>query len=606
MSVEYDNLNTRHLNFRTVIFLCMLFLSFTSAYAGKAQSSGVVNPPPLDTLAEKARKLWQIADTLLDKMQYRAAEKLLLEAHELASKAGEKKLTARIDNYLAECYSMTGRTDLAVSTYEEAIKIMESLHDTNGIAVLLINLGDEYAKTGRTRLAAETELKAIRLKEDIKDYRKLAFYYQKLGELFSDNDHERWEYYIMKALALSRTPEYTTIRATLAIYNDLGAIWRLKGDYILAAAYYDTLYNLSMEADYPKGIITANSERALMHYEQGEYEEALKLSEIAYRTALDCDDEYKIVYEQTLTARILMKLGQTDKAIPMLVSAAQRAKHAELKKEEYEAYKYLSEAYRSQSKWEAALEVQDKFMALKDSINNTEVQHALNELQTRFETEKKQQLIDNLNIQNIAHQKRNRLLIGLLLTSGILLVLLVLIIRLRNRTIKQGKKLLWSQHEINRLEKERMKLDLESRSRELTASTLHLISKNKILNDIKTTLIATESQQPALRNAIAHINQNLNLDQDWPNFSRHFEDVHPDFFRKLKSRFPELTAHEERLCAYLTLNLNTKEISQILNVTTAAVDKSRNRLRKKLNIGPETNLNDFLSSVFTSDTIANI
>lgn len=584
--------------FKTFIQSAFILVSFTFIFFFKCQAGNTLTKTNNgnDHLKE-AIALQQKGDSLLDKMGYRKAEVLFIQAFKIAKQLDEKRLMGKLSNNLAECYSMTGRSPKAEAAYREAYQLYEALHDTNAMAVILINLGDEYAKTGRIELAAETELQAIRLKEAANDYRKLAFYYQKLGELFINRDNARWEQYAMKALALSRTEEYTTLRATIAIYNDLGAIWRIKGDFKTATAYYDTMYQISAEADYPKGIATATSERALMLYEQGRYAEALPLAESAYKIVLERDDEYKIVYEATLIARILIKLEQHTRAIELLKMAIKRAHMAGLIAEEQDGHKYLSEAYRASGRWQEALLSHERYVSLKDSIGGVEVQNALNNLQTRFETEKKQQLIDRLNEKNLAHEKRNRLLIGLLAVSATVLLLLVVIIRLRNHTIRQTTALRIKEQEIHQLEHERLTMDLAYKTRELSTATLHLINKNEVLNELKSKLEASEASPPELKQVIRQIDQNINLDNDWQDFSRHFEEVHPGFFRKLKEKFPSLTPNEERLCAYLAINLNTKEISQMLNVTTAAVDKSRNRLRKKLGITPDTNLNDFLSII---------
>lgn len=578
--------------------LLMVLKPISCSGGNERTSAGTSKINSADSLKLKlAIALHHEGDSLLDQMGYLAAEKLFLRAYAIARNLDEKRLMGKLSNNLAECYSMTGRTAKAEATYKEAYKLYDALHDTNAMAVILINLGDEYAKTGRTELAAETELKAIRLKESNNDFRKLAFYYQKLGELFIDRDNARWEQYAMKALELSRTEEYTTLRATIAIYNDLGAIWRIKGDFEKAAAFYDTMYHISSEAGHIKGIATATSERALMLYEQGRFAEALPLAESAYKIVSEREDVYKIVYEATLIARILIKLNQQGRAIELLKMVVERAHGAGLIAEEQAGHKYLSEAFRASGRWQDALLSQERYHSLKDSIDGVEVQNTLNNLQTRFETEKKQQLIDRLNEKNLAHEKRNRLFIGLLLVSVVVLLLLMLIIRLRNRTIRQNKALRIREQEIHKLEHERLTLDLDYKTRELSAATLHLINKNEVLNDLKNKLEASENSQPELRQVIRQIDQNINLDKDWQNFSRHFEEVHPGFFSKLKEKYSSLTPNEERLCAYLAINLNTKEISQMLNVTTAAVDKSRNRLRKKLGIAPDVNLTEFLLTI---------
>ncbi|MDY0101628.1 MAG: tetratricopeptide repeat protein [Lentimicrobium sp.] len=580
-----------------IIFIPAITLAINTSLFAQNSAKAKKTEDNQNKKLEKAMALYNEGYAILDTMGYLEAEKNFTAAYALAKSLKEQRLMGKIANNLAECYSMTGRGEKAEAMYLESIKMFEALADTNAMSVMLINLGDEYAKTGRLELAAETELKAIRLKEAAKDYRRLAFYYQKLGELFIHRDNKRWEYYALKALELSRTDEYTTLYATAAIYNDLGSIYRIKKDFVKAAAYYDTMYRISEEAGYRKGISTATSEKALLLYDMGKYQEALPLAEKSYQIIKDTEDDYSIVYRTTLKARILLKLNRTSEAIPILEEAATRSKKAGLHTEEKDAYKYLVTAYRNAKQWEEALLAQDKYIAIKESTEGIEVQAELNNLQTQFETEKKQHLINSLNAQNLAHKKRNHLFIGLLAASILALVLLAFMIRWRNSTIRQNKILIEQQLRINKLEQEQLKIQLDYKARELSAATLQLINKNEVLSDLKGKLEVTRSSLPEVNQIIGQIDRNINLDNDWQNFRRHFEEVHPCFFKKLVERFPGLTINEERLCAYLLLKLNTKEISQMLNVTTAAVDKSRNRLRKKFDIAPEVNLQDFLSKI---------
>lgn len=543
-----------------------------------------------------ARQLQELASDELDSMRYLKAEAMLRRAYRIAKQYGDLRLLGKINNNLAECYSTTGRRKEAENAYAEALQQFSKLGDTNAMSMILINLGDEYAKTGRTEMAIETELEAIRLKERSGNLSKLAFYYQKLGELFWEKDKERWETYAMKALALSRNPKHTTLRATIAIYNDLGSIWRLRNDFAKAEAYYDTMYMISKKADYRKGIATATSERALMLFDQKKYAEALPLAREAYSMVEDTDDDYPIVYDATLVARILIKLGRHDEATPLLKMALQRAKSADLKPEVIAAMEYLSEAYAASGNFLEAFKYQKIRYEMKDSVDGAKVQQALYQMQTRFETAKKQQLIDRLTERNHEHERRNSLLLGLLAVSGLVLLLGILLLVLRNRAIKQSEVLHKKEQELLQAERQRLALELELRNRELTTAAVQLINKNEVLSDLRSELASSNADEINVQQVIRQIDQNLNLDADWQKFSRHFEEVHPDFFVRLKQQFPSLTPNEERLCAYLRINLSTKEISQMLNVTIAAIDKSRNRLRKKLEIGPEVNLHDYFAT----------
>ena len=87
------------------------------------------------------------------------------------------------------------------------------------------------------------------------------------------------------------------------------------------------------------------------------------------------------------------------------------------------------------------------------------------------------------------------------------------------------------------------------------------------------------------------------MDSDWDHFTQHFDKVHSDFVVVLKEVHPNITANEIKICTYLRMNLSTKEIAQLMNISVRGVEISRYRLRKKLGISTETNLFDYLISL---------
>jgi DNA-binding NarL/FixJ family response regulator len=149
--------------------------------------------------------------------------------------------------------------------------------------------------------------------------------------------------------------------------------------------------------------------------------------------------------------------------------------------------------------------------------------------------------------------------------------------------------------EINRLQ--RIKLD--EQNRKLATSAIQVTVKNRMLQDIIGELgrcytSGNQDQEDCVRQIRRTVRANLNLDKEWEQFKLHFEEVHPDFFIRLNESFPGLTPGEQKICAYYRINLGTHEIAQILNVTPAAVQKSRHRLRKKLGIDSKTDLCTFM------------
>ncbi|MBC8485415.1 MAG: sigma-70 family RNA polymerase sigma factor [Bacteroidetes bacterium] len=96
---------------------------------------------------------------------------------------------------------------------------------------------------------------------------------------------------------------------------------------------------------------------------------------------------------------------------------------------------------------------------------------------------------------------------------------------------------------------------------------------------------------------INKIKANIQLERNWKDFKLHFENVHPGFFHRLNEKFSKLTPKDQKLCAYLRMNFSTKEIAQLLSITSGSAEISRIRLRKKLNLPKETNLVTFITGI---------
>ena len=157
-----------------------------------------------------------------------------------------------------------------------------------------------------------------------------------------------------------------------------------------------------------------------------------------------------------------------------------------------------------------------------------------------------------------------------------------------------------SDEKINYLEKLRLTSEIEAKNKELTSASLQIVAKNKILSDISKMTddyYSAKSIDRESYNGLQKIvRENLNIDKDWEQFKELFEKVHQDFFTGLKTNFPGLTENELRLCAYLKINLQNKEIAKILNVSPQTVTTSRYRIRKKFRLDNKTVLEDFLRS----------
>ncbi|MDG2195124.1 MAG: triple tyrosine motif-containing protein [Polaribacter sp.] len=156
-------------------------------------------------------------------------------------------------------------------------------------------------------------------------------------------------------------------------------------------------------------------------------------------------------------------------------------------------------------------------------------------------------------------------------------------------------KALENEQQLMRLKNEQLKMDVDSKNRELAASTMSIIKKNEFLNTIKQELKNKGDHQ--IHRVIKIIDKDLNNTDDWKLFKEAFNNADKDFIKKIKSKHALLTPNDLRLCAYLRLNLSSKEIAPLLNISPKSVEVKRYRLRKKINLPHESNLIDYILDI---------
>ena len=156
------------------------------------------------------------------------------------------------------------------------------------------------------------------------------------------------------------------------------------------------------------------------------------------------------------------------------------------------------------------------------------------------------------------------------------------------------------QETLIRLKREKVDTELQHVSNLLAASTMNLVVKNEFIDSIKQELHNlrengkwSEAKQ-TLEKIEKEIDTNLRLQEDWEQFEYHFDKVHGDFLSRLQHTYPDLSPNEQKLCTLLRLNLNTKEIANMLSISQRGVEVARYRLRKKLNLEKGQNLSKFI------------
>jgi len=172
-------------------------------------------------------------------------------------------------------------------------------------------------------------------------------------------------------------------------------------------------------------------------------------------------------------------------------------------------------------------------------------------------------------------------------------------VRLEQEEIRH-KEIEKREQQIIALENEKLESELTVKSKELAVSTMTIIKKNEILVTIKEEVIvqknALGSQYPNkyYDKLIRLLDENLSSEDDWAIFQTNFDRIHENFFRNLHTQFPDLTSNDLRFCAYLRLNLSSKDIAHLMNITLKGVEVGRYRVRKKIGIPSTKSLTEYM------------
>lgn len=191
----------------------------------------------------------------------------------------------------------------------------------------------------------------------------------------------------------------------------------------------------------------------------------------------------------------------------------------------------------------------------------------------------------------------------MLYTTLILLFIAVLFKARDKQLTKEKKKFIEEQNKHQALKEaqyneEKLKNELENKNTELASLASNVIYKNERISEIKAQLseltpIAADKVKKKLNKVLVDIENELE-DDNWENFEYRFNQAHKNFLKRFKETYPELTPKDLKFCAYLRMNLSTKEIAQLLNMTIRGVENARYRIRKRVNLDSKDSLTNFI------------
>lgn len=207
--------------------------------------------------------------------------------------------------------------------------------------------------------------------------------------------------------------------------------------------------------------------------------------------------------------------------------------------------------------------------------------------------------------------------IGLLLYVLVFLALIGLFYYLHHRKIQKEQRLmrvkyqreqqkllrektLENEKHIVQLKNESLQNELKIKSKQLANNAMALVKKNEVLQDIKRELAVNKEgfkDYYAYKKLIKKLNNSIEHKDEWEVFEENFNQVHDEFFTKLKTRHSVLTPKDLKVCAYIKMNLANKEIAPLMNISVRGVETHRYRLKKKLSLENDISLTDYLLNI---------
>ncbi len=374
----------------------------------------------------------------------------------IAKKLKNIRAVAIISNALATTFSDRGLHKEAIKIYSEVAKLFFSEKDSTGAAGVILNTGAEYLEMGEYQKGLELSLKALNIKLETADSVNLAGFYHQIGTIFKIvGNNEKWGEYILLANSIAKKNEkYGDFYRRMDLLNELGGYYFSKDDFVLAKKYYDTLYVESSKRDYLAGITSATSNLVPLLKKEEQYIEALALSKKALSLAQKSGRKYKIIHNLVETAKLEIILKQYYNAERKILLAKELSIKYNYPDELISIYEIMAELNLKKRNYKLAYKNLSSYYTLKDSIEGGKTKEIIAELETKYQTEKKDNQIKILNQENLIQEEhiafQNKTVIGLILLGVLSISFFALFytqykLKSQNRILNMHQKLLRSQ-----------------------------------------------------------------------------------------------------------------------------------------------------------------
>jgi tetratricopeptide (TPR) repeat protein len=578
--------------------LCWLLFGFFS-WGGRVSSAN----NPVDSLRrlllgtdnpkEKIHLYIQISKSL-GVRHVDSAARSLSNALALARQLEDPELLGNVYFALGNVAVIRNQLDMAMTDYQLAAIYFKQADHHEGQARMDLLIGNINLVHNNLGGAIRHYSNAILLAEKDSILVLLSHLYNNMGEIYNESKDfkKALQYYYQSIKLFLRAGDSLNMAMPL---ENTGLIYHNLGNFELAEDYLQKALKIYLSKQ--DHINTAHSYAMLgmIESQRGNYEKA----ENYFNEGIAFTHKEINLYQgppNALVAEILIRtginyslMGNTAKAKLFLSKGFETASNMKLQKLMILSAGNLSKLYEASGDLENALFFYKIYHNQSDSLSKviTVRTVTISEIKQEFEKKKKEDAL------RLSYEKRSKktMLVIYLITGTVLVAILVILVLLL-KLEKQRKK-------NSDTEKIALNEKLEFQNKELTTNVMFRNKMNEqvvnVAEKLKNLHIEEGSENAKIiRSIISELNHSTQVDT-WKEFEIRFQQVHTDFYKKLADKYPDLTANELKLCAFLKLNMSTKEIAALTYQSENSIMVARTRLRQKLGISKYDNLITFFS-----------
>lgn len=577
---------------RGCICILAFFFSLNGMFAQNSAIDSLKNLLPSVTNEEKIDLYNELALSYRG-VSYDQVKGYSLKSYLLAkSLKHPRKMVTALSNAAIACV-FTGNMDSAGILFNTLFHLADSIGDAQLRNNARLNLGNFYLNTDKYDLALENYQLVYPEYLKINDTLNIAGIDQNIG-----NIHYRQTNY-RKALNAFFLASATYEKAghldeAKTLLNSIGLTYLKLNKLDSALLFLERGLEYSRENNDRENEMRVQNNLGLLYMEKGQYPRSINCFRNSIQLSKEIVNPYQEANALLNIAQVYIRKHQFDSAITYLNEAGPMIDNQGNDLLSKDLYEYYYEIYSGKKEFEKALSYFQKYKDVQDSIFGQETRNRIAALNIKFETAKKE--AENIRLKSelaIKQITQNRLIIIIFIISLLLAVIVIAFFYIW--------KYLKQKQTISRQESQLLSERLERSQQEVASKALHLASQNEFRIKLLETTNKVydhldESGQESIKTLLRNLESNIEQSA-WHEFETRSEHANEAFYKKLNDLFSDLTPNDRRICAFLKMDMSTKDIALLTHRSPRSVESARYRLKKKFGLGAEEDILAFLQSI---------